>query len=162
MTQCELYSPRGHWKVHMFFDIDSKCTDDIMECLFYSGIDGVHAKHAYENLSRGEINSGLCYSNHENRVSVIVIGKTSSASETFNSIMHEFAHLSAHIAKADGLDNSGEHIAYTIGELAHEMWPYVRPYLCDCCKRKVYSDRLHGEDYGFGISHTGRLIPYCE
>ena len=162
MTHCELYSPRGRWKVNVFLDIDPRSTDSIMESLFYSGIDGLHAKQAHDNLTRGEINSGLCYSNNENRESVVVIGKTSSASETFNSIMHEFAHLAAHIAKADGLDNTGEHIAYTIGELAHEMWQYIKPYLCDCCKRKIYHERTHQEDHGFGVSNRGRVTAYYE
>lgn len=162
MTHCELYSPRGKWKVHVFLDIDSYCTDDIMEQLFYSGIDGAHAKQAYENLTRGEINSGLCYSNHEKRESVIVVGKTSSASETFNSIMHEFAHLAAHISNADGLDNYGESVAYTIGELARDLWNYIKPYMCDCCKRKLYDERTHGEDHGYGVSNDRRLTYYYE
>lgn len=161
MTRCELYSPRGKWRVHVFLDIDPSCTDEIMETLFYSGIDGMHAKQAYENLMRGEINSGLCYSNHEKRESVVVIGKTSSASETFNSTMHEFAHLVSHIAKADGLDNSGEHIAYTVGELAHDLWGYIRPYLCDCCRKKLYHERIHGEDNGYGVK-GGELHYYYE
>ena len=162
MTRCELYSPRGKWTVHVFLDIKTSCTDEIMEALFYSGIDGMHAKQAYENLTRGEINSGLCYSNHENRESVVVIGKTSSASEAFNSIMHEFAHLAAHIANADGLDNSGETIAYTIGELSHDLWKYIRPYLCDCYRDKLYHERTHGEDHGFGVNSKGGLIAYYE
>lgn len=161
MTRCELYSPRGRWKVYAFLDIDSDNIDDVMEQLFYSGIDATNAKQAYENLMSGNLNSGLCYSSFENRESVIVIGKTSSASETFNSTLHEFAHLSAHIAKADGLNHSGEPIAYIIGELAHDMWEYIKPYLCDCCRKKIYHERTHGDDSGYGVyGHV--LTPYFE
>ena len=162
MTRCKLYSPRGHWTVHVFFGDGVESVDDIMEQLFYSGIESDNARQAYENLRSEEINSGLCYSNHNNRESVIVIGKTSSASEAFNSTLHEFAHLAAHIAKADGLDNSGEHIAYTIGELAHDLWQYIKPYMCDCCKRKVYSKRIHGDESGYGVLYSGGLTPYYE
>jgi hypothetical protein len=123
-----------------------------MEALFYAGIDGSKAKQAYENLSSGNLNSGLCYSNYNNRESVIVISKTSSASELFNSCIHEFAHLAAHIAKADGLDNAGEHVAYCVGDLARDVWGHIGHLFCDCCKKKKqYQEREHGEDNGFGI-----------
>ena len=162
MIRCELYSPRGDWKVHLFCAIDSYWIDEIMEALFYAGVDGSKAKQAYENLNSGNLNSGLCYSNYNKRESVIVISKTSSASELFNSCIHEFAHLAAHIAKADGLDNAGEHVAYCVGDMARDVWGHIGHLFCDCCRKKVYHERTHGEDRGYGVSENGRLTPYLE
>jgi hypothetical protein len=123
--------------VIVFFAINEYWTDEIMEELWYLGIDSQNAERAYENLSSGELNTGLCYSNFHKRMSVIVISKTSSAAELFNSTMHEFKHLSSHIAKACHLQETGEDIAYATGELAHDMWGYVQHLFCDHCRCKT-------------------------
>jgi hypothetical protein len=132
-----------------------------METLFYAGINSKNAKQAYDNLTKGDLNTGLCYSNYAKRESVMVISKASSASELFNSCIHEFAHLAGHIAKADGLDESGEHVAYCVGELAHDVWGYIGHLMCDCCrKKKKYDERVHGEDSRYGITPQGLMAFY--
>lgn len=136
MIRCELYTPRCDWSVTVFFAINEYWTDEIMEELWFLGIDGKNAKRAYENLSSGELNTGLCYSNYEKHRSVVVISKTTTAAELFNSTLHEFKHLSSHIAKAMDLEETGEEIAYAIGELAHDMWKDVKHLFCDCCRNK--------------------------
>lgn len=136
MIRCELYTPRYDWSVVVYFSINEYWTDDIMEDLWYLGIDSSNAKRAYNNISSGELNTGFCYSNYKKRKSVIVISKASSPAELFNSTMHEFKHLSSHIAKECNLDECGEDIAYATGELAHDMWKYVGHLFCDCCKNK--------------------------
>ncbi len=139
MIRCELYSPICDWEVTVFFSINEYWTEDILEALWEIGIDGTYAQKAYENLSSGEVNTGLCYSNYNARKSVVVISRASDASELFNSTMHEFKHLSAHMAKGCGMDEMGEDIAYATGELAHDMWKYIQPYMCNCCRRKILS-----------------------
>lgn len=136
MIHCVLYSPRCDWEVEVFFAITEYWVDDILECLWHLGIDSTNARKAYANLSRGELNTGLCYSNYSRHKSVVVVSKASSADELFNSTMHEFKHLSSHIAKACNLDETGEEIAYITGELAHDMWRYVKHLFCDCCRKK--------------------------
>ena len=159
MIRCELYSPRCDWRVHLFFSVNEYWVDEIMDCLFYLGLDGQRAKTAYDNISSGDVNCGLCYSNYDKHESVVVIGKASNASELFNSTMHEFKHLSSHMAKACGLEETGEEIAYATGELAHDMWPLVKHLFCDCCrKKKEYHEREHGDDNGFGV--RGRELSY--
>lgn len=136
MIRCELYTLRCDWSVTVFFAINEYWTDEIMEELWYLGIDAQKAKKAYENLSSGELNTGLCYSNYQKRKSVVVISKTTTADELFNSTLHEFKHLSSHIAKACDLEETGEEIAYATGELAHDMWKYVKHLFCDNCRCK--------------------------
>jgi hypothetical protein len=50
--------------------------------------------------------------------------------------MHELSHLTAYIAKDDGLSFTGEDIAYLEGDLAREIFPAVQPLLCECCRHK--------------------------
>lgn len=126
MIRCELYTPRCDWHVTVYFAINEYWTDEIMEELWNLGIDSINAKRAYNNLASGELNTGLCYSNYKKRKSVVVISKATTTDELFNSLMHEFKHLSSHIAKACNIDDNGEQIAYATGELAHDMWKYIK------------------------------------
>ena len=91
---------------------------------------------AYENMTSCSLDTGLCFSNPTVRESVLVIAKTSSAAEFFNSYEHEYQHLKGHIATALGFDPNGEEVAYMSGELAREVFPKIRHLLCDCCRHK--------------------------
>ena len=162
MIRCELYSPRCEWAVTVFVSINEYWVDEILECLWEIGIDGKNAQKAFENISSGKLDTGLCFSNYQKHQSVVVVSQASSASELFNSIMHEFKHLSSHMAKACGLEETVEEIAYATGELAHDMWPYIKHLMCDCCRRKIFDERTHGEDSGFGVGREGSLTPYYE
>jgi hypothetical protein len=66
----------------------------------------------------------------------MVIALTSSAAEFFNSLMHELSHLTAYIAKDNGISFTGEEVAYLEGDLAREIFPKTKPLLCDCCRHK--------------------------
>lgn len=159
MIRCELYSPRCDWEVTVFFSVNEYWVDEIMESLHELGIDAKNAKRAYDNLSASDLDTGLCYSNYAKRKSVVVISRASSASELFNSTMHEFKHLSSHMARACGFDETGEEIAHATGELAHDMWRHVKHLFCEECRKKVYHRRPH--DYGYGVSDEG-VSPYYE
>ena len=135
MIRCELYTPRCDWNVTVYFAINEYWTNQILEELWRLDIDSKNAKRAYNNLTSGELNTGLCYSNYKKRKSVVVISKATTTDELFNSLMHEFKHLSSHIAKACNLDDNGEEIAYITGELAHDMWKYIKHLFCKNYKR---------------------------
>lgn len=118
------------------------------------------AKRAYENLSSGQLNTGLCFANPELREAVIVVAKASEPSEFINSVSHENHHLASYVAKQFGLDPTGESVAFFAGELMKEQFPYIKHLMCDCCRKKIYNERAHNEDIGYGISEHGRLTPY--
>ena len=73
----------------------------------------------------------------------MVIAKTSSAEEFFNSFLHEMTHLQSHVCNVLFLSPTGEDIAYFTGEVAMELYPYIEHLLCNCC-RKHYGE--HEED----------------
>jgi hypothetical protein len=107
-----------------------------MERLWEIGMDANNARQAFENLSMGNLNTGLCYSNYSMRKSVLVIALTSSPAEFINSWHHELEHLESHIGKVFNLNPTGEDIAYLSGELAMEMYPRIKHLICDCCRHK--------------------------
>lgn len=129
-----IYLSEYDWTVHCFYAVSDYYVDDIMTQLWEIGCDGEYARRAYENLSSGQLDTGLTYSNSMRRQTVMVVGKSSSAAEFFNSLLHELKHVEAHITKAFGLNPVGENIAYLCGELGREIYPNVSHLLCDCCR----------------------------
>lgn len=130
------------WTVHAFYGVTHYNVDAIMKELWRLGCPAHHARRAYENLTSGSLNTGMTYSSFRQKESVMVVGAAGTASEFFNTLVHELLHLSGHIAHAYGLDRSGEDVAYVGGEIAREIFPEVPHLLRDCCRSK--STRHHG------------------
>lgn len=127
----------GNWEICAYYAVSRYAVDEIMEQLWDIGIDSTNARHAFDSLTRGELNSGLCYSNYSSRKSVIVVALTSSADEFINSLTHEVTHACVHIATALGVNHKGEDFCYLVGDLCQEMYPKVKHLLCDCCRSKI-------------------------
>lgn len=151
MIRVDVHVPKWDYNVKCFFAVSEYWVDEIMEELFFLQIDGSNAKRAYDNLTSGELNTGLCFANPREKEAVIVVAKTSSAAEFVNSVSHENHHLASYVAKQFGLEPTGEEVAFFAGELMKEQFPYIRHLMCDCCRKKVYHEREHGEDNGFGV-----------
>ena len=134
MIHKEIYIPEAEWLVHMYFALDTFYIDDIMENLYHIGCDSQRAKQAYENMMADKKNTGFTYSNYRNRESVMVVSKTTSASEMFDTTIHELVHLASHIAHACDYEPTGEAIAYIIGDLAKEIYPDISHLLCEKCR----------------------------
>lgn len=127
----------GGWKIYAYYATTGYAVDEIMERMWEIGVDARRAKEAYDNLSSGKLNSGLCYSNYRQRKSVFVVALTTSPAEFFNSLVHEVAvHLCMHIATCLRIDVKSEEYAYLVGDLCGEIYPAVKHLLCDCeCHR---------------------------
>ena len=160
MIRVDVHIPKWEYNVRCFFAVTEYWVDEIMKELFYLQIDGKNAKRAYDNLTSGQLDTGLCFANPQEREAVIVVAKASSAAEFVNSVSHENHHLASYVAKQFDLDPTGEGVAYFAGELLKEQFPYIKHLMCDCCRKKLYHERTHGEDSGFGVSNDRRLT-YC-
>lgn len=136
MIRQTLYLPKYRWRVKAYYSQTCYWTGEIMKELYRLGADSNILRSAYENMSSCTLDTGLCYSNPLLRDSVLVIAKTSSAAEFFNSFEHEFQHLKGHIASELHLDPNGEDVAYMSGELARDTFPAIQHLLCDCCRHK--------------------------
>ena len=85
-------------------------------------------------LKESKLNHGITFSNTQLRTSIIVIGKTSNASQFVNSFVHEISHLTNHIARTYHLDLNSEEVCYISGDIAQEMFKHCHSLMCDCCR----------------------------
>jgi hypothetical protein len=161
MIRVDVHIPKWNYEVHCFFAVTEYWTDVIMEELWKLQIPASNAKRAYDNLSSGQLNTGLCFANPELREAVIVVAKASEPSEFINSVSHENHHLASYVAKQFGLDPAGESVAYFAGELMKEQFPFIKHLMCECCRKKIYHERIHGDDSGYGV-YGQVLTPYFE
>lgn len=121
---------RFDWEITIFYAVHGYYVEDIMHDLKRIGIRGKKLAKAEENLTSGEINSGLTYVN--NGEAVCVIGVASSAAQYMDSIVHEVMHLCKFIGKAEGLDPYGEEVCYIGGEIGRKMWPKSKLLTSEC------------------------------
>lgn len=136
MIRQKLYIPKYDIIVYAYYATSGYYADEIVEKLLDIGCRGYILGRAYDNLSSGNLNTGLTYYNPQSKSAVMVIALSSTASEFFNSLLHELSHLTAYIAKHERLSFTGENIAYLEGELARDIFPKVKHLLCDCCRKK--------------------------
>lgn len=122
------------WEILAYYATSRYAVDEIMEQLWRIGIDSTNARRAFQNLSSGDLDTGLCYSNYSSRKSVLVVALTSNASEFMNSLTHEFAHVCVHISTALGIDKQSEEFAYMIGDVCQMAYDRVSELLCEHCR----------------------------
>lgn len=89
-----------------------------------------------KSLRNNRVNTGFTYSNKLARTSVMVVGRSSSAKEEFNSVIHELRHLVDDIATTDDLQMGGEEVAYLSGDMAGIIYEHIAPLLCSHCRQK--------------------------
>lgn len=136
MIYQEIEVPKYRWTIFAFYDTTALDTDAVMGALYDLDCDYKTATRVYENLEMGKKNTGLCYSNYRCQASVLVISKTTNASEFISTWHHELCHLQAHISDYYHLDPMGEDAAYLTGEVAQIMFPKIKHLFCDCCRKE--------------------------
>ena len=124
----------GGWRVTCYYAVTHYEVEEIMRTLEDAGCTGKHLEATYENLSSGNLNTGLCYSGKGE--SVLVVSCATSPSQLLNSIFHESHHASTQIANALGWDLMDEEVCYLSGEIGQQMCPVVSHYLCENCRHK--------------------------
>ena len=128
-----------NWVIDVYYGVTRFHVDEIMTQLHKLGCDGRSAKKAYENLSSGDLNTGLTYSNYHNHHTVMVVGIADSPEQFANSLTHEIGHIVAHIGKTYGLDMYGEEVCYLAGKIAQATFVVAKNFMCECecCINKV-------------------------
>ena len=130
MIRQSFHLDKFDWTITIFYAVHGYYVEDIMDELKRIGIRGKKLAKAEENLTAGEVNSGLTYVN--NGEAVCVIGIASSAAQYMDSIVHEVMHLAKFIGKAEGLDPYGEEVCYMGGEIGRKMWPKSKLLTSEC------------------------------
>jgi hypothetical protein len=136
MIRQQIYLDDYDILVHAYYATTQYYVEEILNRLYKAGCRGYNLQRARNNLSNGKLNTGLTYYSSQNREAIMVIAKTSSAAEFYNSLVNELSHLTAYIAKNEQMTFTGEEIAYLEGDLAVRIFPVVQPLLCDCCRHK--------------------------
>lgn len=124
------YIDKYDWQVMVLYEVGSSDSDIVIGMLEHICDDYNTLKTAYENVSNGKPNTGFTYSDYTKRKSFMVIGKTTSPDETFNTIVHEANHLKSHIATVFDIDEKGEEVCYLIGGIVKTMYGVFRKFLC--------------------------------
>lgn len=106
------------WRLRIYyFPSTANQIERILGELFEKGCRGKYFRSASNLLKSGAFNTGLTYTDKENRETVVVIGKVSDIPEFFNTLTHEINHFIEHVMDALEIEGSGEDEAYFTGEL---------------------------------------------
>lgn len=118
--------PKWKWMVIVYYDAGPADADEIGDSLKRLGCSGKMLSRALLKLRAGRFNEGLTYTNEDLGSSIVVIGRTDSPAEFWNTLIHEQGHVAQHIAMAYGYDCFGEEIQYVSGELSKKMFSVAR------------------------------------
>lgn len=134
MIRQEIHLERAHgWKVTCYYAVTHYETDEIIQRMMEAGANADSLARAYDNLSSGNPDTGLCFSGDGE--SVLVISVTSSAEEFADSLAHEQHHLASQIGSALGWNLLGEDVCYLAGEIGRKMSAIASRYLCGHCRK---------------------------
>lgn len=118
-----VYLEEYGWTVYVWYaDHPYFSIKEVVGRLSLMGCEGEFMKRAEENMKRGNMNSGLTYTNMLTKETAIVIGRAEDEAEEVNSVAHEVHHAAAHICERYGIDLASEEACYMSGELAERIW----------------------------------------
>ena len=129
--------PQHRWTFRVYIALTEYWADEILGHLWRLGAARNVMQAANANLRSGRLNGGLTYASPGERETLIVVAKTSSAAELFNSIVHELDHAALFTFRFLGITSGTEEAAYFKGGLAREIVPLVETYMCTCCRAKI-------------------------
>lgn len=129
--------PQHGWLVKAYINSDASDADLILGELSSVGADMDTMREAYRNLRGGQMNTGMTYTSPWHHETILVVSKTTSAEEFFNSLVHEISHAKTHICEYLGIDLRSEEASYFSGGLARDLFPHVKHLLCEDCRKKI-------------------------
>ena len=122
--------PDYDWDVSIFYDVQPRDADYILNILWDMGCARWHLYKAEDMLRNGIPNQGLTYSDKRNRQTIIVVGHASDLFSLLNTLQHEVNHLETHICECFGIDMHSESAAYLSGDIkeiiARNAWLTAR------------------------------------
>ena len=92
------------WLVKAYINSDDSDADLILGDLLSVGADMDTMRDAFRNLREWKVNTGLTYTSRWHRTTIMVVSKTTSAKEFFNTLVHEISHAKTHICEYLGME----------------------------------------------------------
>ena len=111
-----IFIDKYDWDLIIFYNTKHK--QIILDTIKKAGCSIKKLDNIEKFLNSDEINTGFIYTNKEDRISVIVIGRASSIGEYINTLEHEKNHLEMHICSSLNIDPMSEKAAVLSGYLA--------------------------------------------
>lgn len=74
-------------------------------------------------------NTGMAYTNSNNKTSIILISKSTSNDQFINTIIHEAKHIQTHICNYYNINEDSETAAYLIGYIVQQMYKIFKQEL---------------------------------
>lgn len=127
--------PQHRWTFRVYIATDCRWAPEILGHLERLGAPGGILRSAEANMACSLVNNGLTYASPEARETLMVVGRTTSAAELFNSLVHELDHATLFTFPHLGITPGTEQAAYFKGGLARELFPIIQPFLCDHCRQ---------------------------
>lgn len=132
MVRQAIHLPSYRWDILVYYWARKKNAREILQTLQRFGASDETLLCASHNLNGIMVNTGLTYTNDDMRTTVMVISRTSSPEEFWNTLDHEKGHAAQHIGAALNLDYTSEAQQYLAGEIAEQMYPVAKEFICDC------------------------------
>ena len=116
------------WTFEVYYDVKHRNLYDIRRVLMRSGCTREDTEKACDALSAYD--SGYTFTNFKRHLTIMVMSRTTSAEQMYDSISHERRHATDHIGEYYNLRPNGETIAYLQGEIARKMFPAAALTIC--------------------------------
>lgn len=114
------------WYITIFLPITRCHVSEIMDALYSIGINEENYNTALGNLTSGNVNNGITFSNPLNRETVSVLARCENPVEYLGLFVHETHHISVQIASANGLDLEEEEVCYIHEDLVKYLYPLCK------------------------------------
>lgn len=137
MITQDIYIPEYDWHVRIYYAVSTYWAYRIASDMRRIGCSGIQLDRAYSSLVKGDLNTGITYSNFKLGETVMVISITSTPAEFLNSWEHEKKHLARHIEQAYGIDPYSEEAAYLEGGIAQKMFIVAKNFICEHCRMSL-------------------------
>ena len=118
MIEQTLHIEEIGWNLRIFYCPKTTSQRSIvLQRLFDAGCTGKNYRRAMALLNSGALNTGLTYTNKDERETIIVVGCSSDIAEFVNTLTHEINHFIEHVMEALNIESGTEDEAYFTGEL---------------------------------------------
>ena len=120
------------WYVMAYYDIQTiGDLSEVEKSLLAAGCREQTVRAAVDTLT--EPDTGFTYTSFDKRLTLMFVGRATSAEQMYDTIQHELKHATEHIGEYFQLDPSGEKSAYLQGEIARNMFRAAALAVCPKC-----------------------------
>lgn len=109
------------WDVLIWYGVGKRNETQVYEKLLSMGCP-IHDAEYSSHVVANRVNTGLTFSNIDERVSFVCVSRTTNYSQLVNTVVHEMKHVQTHICSHYDVDESGEQAAYLIGYLTQKVY----------------------------------------